>query len=756
VIKNIVKPEWIVDCLKENRLIDHSTYLLHTNKNRAQPQILFQHLEKSEENIQKVEPKDVITMSLEALNAKMKNETLPHPSKSSTSTSLSTEEKRTGTAVDPNFLQDFLNNSRLHHISTLGSGFKFHINDLRKNHNGQFPARQELKNKLQESDRIPKHNEIVMHIDMDCFFVSVSLKNHPHLKGIPVAVTHSKGKNESKGEDFNSYSEIASCSYEARAKGLKNGMFVGAALKLCPELKTIPYDFEEYKKTAFTLYDTIAKYTLDIEAVSCDELYADLKSLLVECQVDFMDFVTMLRQEIFDKTGCTCSVGIGANRLQARMATKNAKPNGQFELLTLNIEDYMKNIKIRELPGVGPSTSHQLNGLQLEHCSQLQNLPVHILQQTFGKKFGETLQMMSRGIDDKPLVFEQVRKSVSVEVNYGIRFNEHSEVSFFLKQVCDELSKRLKEIDKKGKLLTLKIMMRAKDASVETIKFMGHGVVDKISKSATLIAPTDDPVTMHGDVLKLLAALNIAPYELRGIGVQMSKLDEERKDSKLIEMFKKVAAKQQSTPQRETVEPIQPKLEISPKRNTNHSPTKKRGRPKKLSALSKPTKSINEMFSERKNYRKLTKRTIEMIDPEVLAELPPEMVEEILIEYQMPDEIQQQELEAPNTSAESTNIKESSEGNIFYIEHWKMMVKSWIDEESDNLEFYKEKLLNDAPQLVRLNDLDILFIAMRFFHRVIEDKEDDRWSEIYNEMAGEVQTQMLQTFKRKLSIPKGF
>lgn len=755
ITRNIIKPDWIVDSLRENRLLDYSKYLLYTNKNRAQPQIAFKACE-SKEKIENAEELDPFAISLKALNDKIKSEI---EVKAPDEATAPTEDNRTGTAVDPNFLQDFLNNSRLHHIATLGTGFKYHINDLRKNHDGKFPQRDELK-KLKRSETIQQSQEIVMHIDMDCFFVSVSLKKHLHLKGQPVAVTHSKGRSDTEStKDFHSYAEIASCSYEARAKGLKNGMFVGAAMKLCPELKTIPYDFEEYRQTAFTLYDTIAKFTLDIEAVSCDELYADLKNLLVDCQVDVMDFVSLLRQEIFDKTGCTCSVGVGGNRLQARMATKEAKPNGQFSLLSADVERYMRDQKIRDLPGVGPNTAYQLTNLKLETCGQLQSLPLQLLQQTFGKKFGETLQMMSRGVDDKPLVFEQVRKSVSVEVNYGIRFNEDFEVQAFLKQVAEELSKRCKEIGKKGKLLTLKIMVRAKDASVETTKFMGHGIAEKVSKSVQLLASTDDAITIHSNVLKLLAAFNIPPYELRGIGVQMAKLDEEKKDSVLLEMFKKVAERQQTNPQpRIKLEPVRVKTDISPAKSKKSSPIKKRGRPAKFAASSKANvTSITEMFATRKSTRINFKRTVEMIDPEVLAELPPEMVDEILKEYQMPDEDVGVEPDEPADEPTVVLVDEETSDdyhNLFLQQDWRMLVKSWISVDVDIEK--AAQLEHDATQLVLTRNMNLIFIVMRFLHRNISDSESIEWKKKYNEIADTVQAAMLEVLNIRLSIPAKF
>lgn len=201
----------------------------------------------------------------------------------------------TKNATDPGFLQEFFKKSRLHHIATLGAGFKQYVNDLRSTHSGGFPARTRLLECVKPAMIVEK--SIIMHIDMDCFFVSVGLRSRQHLKGLPVAVTHSMGSDSHAGsnreleaelyqkrlhekfdcnsttetmskfekkisvlkDDKSSLSEIASCSYEARKFGIHNGMFVGAALKSCPDLKTIPYDFEEYQEVARTLYDTIAQ-----------------------------------------------------------------------------------------------------------------------------------------------------------------------------------------------------------------------------------------------------------------------------------------------------------------------------------------------------------------------------------------------------------------------------------------------------------------------------------------------------------------
>lgn len=209
-----------------------------------------------------------------------------------------------------------------------------------------------------------------MHIDMDCFFVSVGLRKRPDLKGKPVAVTHAKN-NVNSVEIKESYSEIASCSYEARQCGIRNGMFLGEALELCPQIKTIPYDFEDYKEVSMTLYRIIASYTLDIEAVSCDEMYVDISQILRETGLNVEEWATHIRKEISEETKCPCSTGFGANRLQARVATRRAKPNGQYYLKEEEVEEFLAEMNVADLPGVGYVTVQKLNKLGLKTCSDI-------------------------------------------------------------------------------------------------------------------------------------------------------------------------------------------------------------------------------------------------------------------------------------------------------------------------------------------------------------------------------------------------
>lgn len=304
----IISAQWVVECLKENKILDYAKYLLYTNCNTSQPKIDFCP-PKTNETVTKCDTADFesknILENLNFLSTAIRHDAIEMADK--TTSKVHDKSKKSRTAVDPKFLSEFYSNSRLHHIATLGAGFKHYLSKLRELHKGGFPARDQLIRRQHNPEYISlviqarANTETIMHIDMDCFFVSVGLRSRPHLRGHPVAVTHSKGAagnklksaigvdrkkememyvkrhdgryktehsirlsdkddGEMPGIDSStSLSEIASCSYEARKMGIKNGMFVGAALKLCPDLRTIPYDFDAYKEVAHKLYDTITQ-----------------------------------------------------------------------------------------------------------------------------------------------------------------------------------------------------------------------------------------------------------------------------------------------------------------------------------------------------------------------------------------------------------------------------------------------------------------------------------------------------------------
>ncbi|KAK7603882.1 hypothetical protein V9T40_004155 [Parthenolecanium corni] len=541
----IIKPSWVTDCIEAGKILDHKPYLLLSDFDKEQKQLNFFKANPSTSSA---------STSTEIINA-------VSPSKVEKKLNPSPKRK---TAVDDNFLDEFYSNSRLHHISTLSATFKQYINELRIKRSHQFTAREFLKNLKLNTPNMEEYQPVqccIMHIDMDCFFVSVGLRNRPELKEFPVAVTHAKGNRvpsdhaEDRRAEFelhekrfkekyqnsdaykpwfidigesDSMAEVASCNYAARNFGIKNGMLLGQALKLCPNLKTIPYDFDGYKDVAYKLFGHVASYTLDIEAVSCDEMFVDCTSLLACTKVNVLEFATILRKEIQEITGCTCSTGFGPNRLIARLATKKAKPDGQFYVRPEESKDFIQDFLVSELPGVGRSISTKLANMNVQSCKELQDVPLSVLQAEFGNKMGQNLQRYSFGEDDRPLNFCHQRKSVSAEVNYGIRFQRKEEVEAFFKKLSAEVENRLNNVKMKGKAITLKLMIKAENAPKETAKFLGHGICDYVTKSVSLIDATADSEVIYRETMKIFNQLKVNPEDMRGVGIQMTKLTESK------------------------------------------------------------------------------------------------------------------------------------------------------------------------------------------------------------------------------------
>lgn len=789
-LTKVVKAQWITDSIAAQRVLDHRDYLLYQNS-KSQARLNFNQVAKV----------DVLSKSKEKIYHCPENRILEKIynndiSKSSISSEICKKnEVIMKTAADPNFISEFYNNSRLHHISQLGACFKQYVNDLRDNSNFNFVARSNLRNSILSltnlSNRLTKYNfhneKIIMHIDMDCFFVSVGLRKRPELRGKPVAVTHSKGgqsRSKRSGVDritefnlykqkqakkiskasgipekdidietridniseedsqFGSMSEIASCSYEARAKGISNGMFMGAALRLCPDLKTIPYDFEEYKEVAYTLYNTVAQYTLDIEAVSCDEMYVDCTELLGDLNVSVYDFATALREEIKSKTGCPCSTGFGGNRLQARLATKKAKPDGQFFLTSDIVESFMFPINLKDLPGVGRQTSHKLESFGHTTCGSLQSVSLNFLQKHLGNKTGLQLYDQCRGHDPNPLVYHTVRKSVSAEVNYGIRFENNDQCEDFLKQLCIEVQSRMQQFKVMGKCITLKLMIRAENAPVETAKFMGHGFCDVINKSTNLPTATNDVTTITKEVISICKKQNIDPKEMRGIGIQITKL-ESINTKPLIGSINKFLTNKTS------VKIEKPKLDIqkseintrvpttpkkqnitSPKKRSPiigkvKSPTlKKKGRPPKSTKVQASTSHnlINrflqgQVISEKVNVKKEIKRE------EVIVKDKPKEVE-----------VKQEGL----LGLPWDKVRE-------LLRAW--FVSGQIPKLCDiNLisAYMREMVVN--------KNINKLYILVNFMRRRIKEINDDIWFEVQEHVMEEVQNAMIAVYGKKLWI----
>ncbi|KAF6071607.1 impB/mucB/samB family protein [Candida albicans] len=376
----------------------------------------------------------------------------------------------------------------------------------------------------------PGEKKVIMHIDFDCFFATASCLKRPDLDSSkhPIAVSHG-GKT----------SDIASCNYVARKYGVKNGMWLMQATKLCPDLILLPYEFESYEKFSSEFYNYLltSKFFDSIFPVSIDEVLVDATSYCHSGVSDSVSLVnelaTRIRKDVFKLTNCPVSVGASTNVLLAKLALRKAKPNGQFYLFD-DIEKFLESIYIKDLPGFGRGILEKLNSEIQSSNPQIKDVVTiskQRLVQLLGEKTGTKLFEYARGMDETSIEIDTNnpeavlgRKSVSVDVNFGIRFDTVEELDDFLMRLSRELYQRLVSLGICGSSLTLKLAKRAEGASINPPKFLGMGRCDFVNKSSKLGVPTNDWGIIGNEVKVLYRMVNIPVKELRGISITISKL----------------------------------------------------------------------------------------------------------------------------------------------------------------------------------------------------------------------------------------
>ncbi|KAJ4347310.1 deoxycytidyl transferase [Didymosphaeria variabile] len=429
---------------------------------------------------------------------------------------------RRSTVVDPNFLEQYYRESRLHHLSTWKADLKSQLQALASEKSLTQTAKQK---------RPPGARRYILHVDFDSFFAAVSLKKNPQYKDKPAVVAHGNG----------SGSEIASCNYPARKFGVKNGMWMKRAMELCPDLKILPYDFPAYEDASRAFYDAILATGGIVQSVSIDEALIDISNLCIGTggsdgkgmsegsiyreQAKAEEIAKSLRDQVKARTDCNVSVGIGGNILLAKVALRKAKPAGQHQIKPDDALDFIGQLQVQDLPGVAWSIGGKLEEIGIKFVKDIREFTKERLVQTLGPKTGDKLWEYSRGIDRVEVGEQVVRKSVSAEVNWGVRFENQAQADEFIESLCGELQKRLLKEKVKGKQFTMKIMRRSPAAPLDPPKHLGHGQCDTYNKSMVLGVATNAKEVLTKEALSILKGFGVSPGELRGIGVQMTKLE---------------------------------------------------------------------------------------------------------------------------------------------------------------------------------------------------------------------------------------
>ncbi|KAF9929508.1 deoxycytidyl transferase [Linnemannia zychae] len=577
---------------------------------------------------------------------------------------LSVPWNRLNSSVQPGFVEKFYQSSRLHYLSA----WKAKLRDITAKIQKDRPPI--------ESKGVQK---TIMHIDFDCFFASVATRGKPDLQVKPIAVAHGAGGSTSNSE-IASCNYLAREFGVKNGMQLLKARTLCPDLVVAPyEFQQYEDISIEFYKILLGYADELQAVSVDEALVditskclpswNSEENGDQVKIIATQGTESLMApaaFALKVREEIFLATGCHASVGIGPNILLAKLSTKRAKPHGQYiwpsapgsirtlEELQGAVPDLIEDLDqdsnsqnssntsftfsstyepppvvrnsttrkepiVKDLPGVGYKISQDLlERLNVRTLHQLQQVPRDDLQRICGMKTGDLLYNSCRGIDESTISSdrEKARQSVSAEISWGVRFENHQQLDVFMRDLAQEVSKRLKEINKKGKSIVMKIMKR-KEFVKGFWKHLGHGPVDQFARTGQLPLYTDDPDLIANEALRLLNFFKFDVLDIRGLGIQVLKLNNNDVNTVSRSAFVFPESKNQTTLttamfQRKTVAP-----EII--RPIHHAST---------DSQDLPQQALIEQHAEQ------GKPNME-IDRATFKELPKDIQEELLREYKL-------------------------------------------------------------------------------------------------------------------------
>ncbi|MBM3117375.1 DNA polymerase IV [Jeongeupia naejangsanensis] len=301
----------------------------------------------------------------------------------------------------------------------------------------------------------------IIHIDCDCFYAAVEMRDNPSLRDVPLAIG---GAAERRGV-------IATCNYPARRFGVRSAMSTRTALQRCPGLVLMPADFLRYRDASRAIHAIFRDYTERIEPLSLDEAYLDVTGL-PHCRGSATLMAREIRARIASEVGITASAGIAPNKLLAKIASDWHKPDGQFVITPGEIEAFMPSLPVGKLWGVGKATAARLARMGVETCADLQGWPLARLVRDFGK-MGVSLHQQCRGIDARSVVSARTRKSLSVEQTYAHDLADLDACLAALPELVDDFAARLSRSDVAAERAKPVVKIKFHDFSQTTVEGPG-------------------------------------------------------------------------------------------------------------------------------------------------------------------------------------------------------------------------------------------------------------------------------------------
>jgi DNA polymerase-4 len=331
---------------------------------------------------------------------------------------------------------------------------------------------------------------------MDAFFAAVELLRRPDLKGKPVIIG-GRGDPSRRGV-------VSTATYEARAFGVRSGMPLRTALKLCPSAIFLPVDFEQYHLYSARFKAVMRGVSPLMEDRGIDEAFLDISAIDRPAEAIARD----IKHGILEATGLTCSIGIAPNKLLAKMASEMEKPDGLTILIAGDVQARIWPLGVRRIPGIGPKTEARLAEQGVNTIGELAAVPVEVLVERFGRSYGAFLHAAARGIDDDPIVTHWEPRQRSRETTFQEDTDDWQTIARTIAALAREVAGELREEGYRARSVGIKLRF----ADFET-----H------TREKTLAAPTDSETAIRKAAFECLGRLTL-DRRVRLLGVRAGEL----------------------------------------------------------------------------------------------------------------------------------------------------------------------------------------------------------------------------------------
>ena len=344
----------------------------------------------------------------------------------------------------------------------------------------------------------------IIHCDCDSFYASVEERDDPSLVGQPLAVGGSPG---ARGV-------VATCNYAARNLGVRSAMPMSRALKIIPWLVVVPTNMEKYRAASKLVHQVFQEYTSRIEPLSLDEAFLDVTNS-DQLAGSATLIAREIRQKVKERVGITISAGIAPNKFLAKIASDWNKPDGEFTIAPSEVEQFILNLPVDKLFGVGKVTAEKLKKLNVFTCGDLQDFREPDLTAKFGK-FGKTLFKLCRGVDERELSVERKRKSLSTERTFSKDLKDIDLCSEKLEALIVDLRERLLKLRPAPPIKALTMKIKFSDFTQTTVSRQAQEIDSKI---------------FH-ELLRKGLARKASPIRLLGVGVEIREALSEKPDDR--------------------------------------------------------------------------------------------------------------------------------------------------------------------------------------------------------------------------------